>query len=109
MFVLPGGPPSNLTAFLQIALPGLLKLGGHAVPSLPRIMVKLEKELVSRHIDWTEFVYGQLVLGEEHTLFKPLKLSSRLKSMAHAEGVIAVPEGVKTLPAGALVAAQVFI
>lgn len=109
VFVLPGGPPSNLTAFLQIALPGLLRLGGHHSPSLPRIMVKLEKELVSRHRDWTEFVYGQLVLGEEHTLFKPLKLSSRLKSMAGAEGVIAVPEGVKTLPAGAKVAAQVFI
>ena len=109
VFILPGGPPSNLTAFLQIALPGLLRLGGHNSPSLPRIMVKIEKELISRHIDWTEFVYGQLILGEAHTLFKPLKLSSRLKSMAHAEGVIAVPEGVKSLPAGATVAAQVFL
>ncbi len=109
VFILPGGPPSNLTAFLQIALPGLLRLGGHAVPALLRIMVKLERELICRHIDWTEFVYGQLILGEEHTLFKPLKLSSRLKSMARAEGVIAVPEGVKSLPAGAMVTAQVFI
>ena len=30
VFILPGGPPSNLMGFLQIALPGLLALSGHA-------------------------------------------------------------------------------
>ena len=109
VFLLPGGPPSNLTAFLQIALPGLLKLGGHSRPSLPSMPVKLGDELICRHIDWTEFVYGTLIAGDEYTIFKPLKLASRLKSMAGAEGVIAIPEGVKSISAGAIVTAQLLV
>ena len=30
IFCLPGGPPSNQMAFIQLALPGLLKLAGHS-------------------------------------------------------------------------------
>ena len=109
VFLLPGGPPSNLTAFLQIALPGLLRLGGHSTPSLPRIMVKLQQGLEGRHIDWTEFVYGNFEIRDGHTIFMPLKLTSRLKSMANAQGVIAIPEGVKSLSAGTTIPAQMFI
>ena len=109
VFLLPGGPPSNLTAFLQIALPGLLRLGGHNTLSLPRIMVTLEHALTSRNTHWTEFVYGFLKNQDGHTLFKPLKLVSRLKSMASAQAVIAIPEGVKSLPAGTMVTAQLFV
>lgn len=106
VFLLPGGPPSNLTAFLQIALPGLLRLGGHRHPFLPRIMVKLRTGLTCRKIDWTEFVYGTLIDGDGHTLFNPLQMTSRLKTIARAEGVIAIQEGVKSLPPGAIIAAQ---
>ncbi|MFH0726354.1 MAG: gephyrin-like molybdotransferase Glp [Pseudomonadota bacterium] len=109
VFLLPGGPPSNLMAFLQIALPGLLRLGGHKKPSLPQVMVKLKNELTSRHMDWTHFVFGAFSAGNEHTYFEPLKLSSRLKSMAGAEGVIAIPEGVKSLPAGTILPAQLLV
>jgi molybdopterin molybdotransferase len=109
VFLLPGGPPSNLTAFLQIALPGLLKLGGHNRPSLPSMPVKLGEELTCRHIDWTEFVYGTLIPGDDHTVFNPLKLASRLKSIASAEGVIAIPEGVKSIPADAIISAQLLV
>ncbi|WP_319521770.1 molybdopterin molybdotransferase MoeA [uncultured Desulfosarcina sp.] len=106
VFLLPGGPPSNLTAFLQIALPGLLKLGGYGNPSLPRTMVKMDSQLTCRQIDWTEFVYGALTDGKRHPLFTPLRMSSRLKAIALAEGVVAIEEGVKSLPAGAIVSAQ---
>jgi len=106
VFLLPGGPPSNLTAFLQIALPGLLRLGGHHDPSLPGMMVKLQSGLTCRQIDWTEFVYGTLNEGEQHPIFTPLRMFSRLKSIARAEGVVAIPEGVHSLPEGAVVAAQ---
>jgi molybdopterin molybdotransferase len=109
VFLLPGGPPSNLMAFLQIAMPGLLRLGGHNKPSLPRVMVKLKKELTSRHMDWTHFVFGAFTAGIEHTYFEPLKLASRLKSMAGAEVVIAIPEGVKTLAAGTIIPAQLLV
>lgn len=109
VFLLPGGPPSNLMAFLQIAMPGLLRLGGYKTPSLPQVMVKLKNGLASRHLDWTHFVFGSFSTGNEHTYFEPLKLASRLKSMARAEGVVAIPEGVKSLAPGAIIPAQLLV
>ena len=109
VFLLPGGPPSNFTAFMQIALPGLLKLSGHENPCLPTVPATLDKSLTCRHVDWTEFVYGTLIPGDSATVFKPLEIASRIKSIASAEAVIAIPEGVKTLPEGALVIAQVLV
>lgn len=107
VFLLPGGPPSNLTAFLQIALPGLLQLGGDRNPFLPQMAVKLQSGLTSRQIDWTEFVYGTLREGRQHTIFAPLQLTSRLKAIAFAEAVVAIPEGIESLPAGAVLSAQI--
>ena len=109
IFLLPGGPPSNFTAFIQIALPGLLKLGGYRQPSLPTMPVKLSKALTCRHIDWTEFVFGTLIPSHPHPLFKPLTLASRIKSIASAEAVIAIPEGMESLQADAVVNAQLLI
>jgi molybdopterin molybdotransferase len=45
VFVLAGGPPSNLMGFLQIALPGLLALSGHKNPGLPKIKARLASEI----------------------------------------------------------------
>jgi molybdopterin molybdotransferase len=109
VFLLPGGPPSNFTAFLQIALPGLLKLSGYRWPSLPTMPVVLGQTLTCRHTDWTEFVYGTLIPGDMVTVFKPLKLASRIKSIARAEAVIAIPEGVKTISVDTVVTAQLLI
>ncbi len=106
VFILPGGPPSNLTAFLQIALPGLLKLAGHRRPGLPEIRVRLQAPLDGSHVDWTEFVYGSLVPGDTHTGFQPLKLTRRLRSMAFAQAAVAIPEGITCLPEGSIVTAQ---
>ncbi|WP_172683836.1 molybdopterin molybdotransferase MoeA, partial [Desulfosarcina cetonica] len=106
IFLLPGGPPSNLTAFLQIALPGLLRLGGHHQTALPQMKVRLDQSVSCRDVDWTEFVYGTFDDDDGQPVFRPLKGSSRLKSLALAQGVIAIPEGVKTLPAGSMIAAQ---
>lgn len=108
VFILPGGPPSNLTAFLQIALPGLLKLAGHRRPGLPEIRVRLQTPLDGSHVDWTEFVYGSLVPGDTHTGFRPLKLTRRLRSMAFAQAAVSIPEGVICLPEGSIVSAQLF-
>ena len=109
VFLLPGGPPSNFTAFLQIALPGLLTLSGDRRPSLPTMPVKLSQTLTCRHIDWTEFVYGTLTPGDDNTIFKPMKLTSRIKSIASAEGVVAIPEGVKSIAADSMVTAQLLV
>lgn len=108
VFILPGGPPSNLMAFLQIALPGLLKLAGHQNPGLPRLEVKLTDD-VEGQTDWTQFIYGLLEKKPGATPFKPLRLTSRLKSMARAEGIISIPEGMDHIHAGAKIIAQLLV
>lgn len=106
VFILPGGPPSNLTGFLQIALPGLLKLAGHRHTGLPTTLVQLAAELKNSHADWTQCIYGTLEKESHVPLFHPLQTSSRLHSMAQAKAITAIPEGKTILPAGSIVMAQ---
>ena len=106
VFILPGGPPSNLMGFLQIALPGLLKLSGDLRPGLPVANVRLASDLTGRHADWTQFFFGVLEPQEEMPLFHPLRGSSRLRSMAEAQAIAAIPEGKSHLPAGTVIPAQ---
>ncbi|MFH1489951.1 MAG: molybdopterin molybdotransferase MoeA, partial [Pseudomonadota bacterium] len=106
IFILPGGPPSNLIAFLEIALPGLLKLGGRNNPSLPSVTVFLTETLTGMK-EWTQFIFGRIDTQDDKTRFIPLKGKSRLRSMAEAEGIVTIPEGIETLPEGTEVPAQV--
>ena len=106
VFILPGGPPSNLMGFLQIALPGLLRLAGHQRPGLPLVTVRLSAELAATHRDWTQFIFGRLEQHEQLPLFVPLQGNSRLGSMAEAEAVVTIPEGRMYWPAGSTVPAQ---
>jgi molybdopterin molybdotransferase len=106
LFILPGGPPSNLMGFLQIALPGLLTLAGQRRAGLPEINVRLASELTGRYADWTQFIFGSLEPNGDLPVFRSLKAKSRLRSMAEAQAVVAIPEGETVLPAGSVVAAQ---
>ena len=106
VFILPGGPPSNLMGFLQIALPGLLTLGGYRRPALPTASVRLSSELTGRFDDWTQFIFGVIENGNELPVFRSLEGMSRLRSMAEAEAVVAIPEGKTVLPAGSVVSVQ---
>ncbi|BBO81042.1 molybdopterin molybdenumtransferase MoeA [Desulfosarcina ovata subsp. sediminis] len=106
VFILPGGPPSNLIGFLEIALPGLLTLAGHSCPRLPIMQVRLAKEIRGRYADWTQFVFGVLTPGEDVPVFHALTDKSRLRSMAEAHAIVCIPEGKTVLPAGLTVAAQ---
>lgn len=106
-FVLPGGPPSNLTGFLQIAFPGLMKMAGYSNPGLPLRMVRLASDIRVRSIDWTQLVYGTLQERDGELIFNALKNESRLQSMAMAQCVVSVPEGIDFYHAGTLVAAQI--
>ena len=106
VFILPGGPPSNLMGFLQIALPGLLALSGNASPSLPVISAVLGSELKGREPDWTDFFFGALKPGDQLPTFYPLKTRSRLSSMAEATAVASLPEGKASLPKGSTVLVQ---
>jgi molybdopterin molybdotransferase len=106
VFLLPGGPPSNLMAFLQIALPGLLKLSGRAQTGLPRLAVRLGDDLRGRSADWTQFLYGRIEQGDAGPVFHPLRGESRLRDMAEAEAVVSIPEGETLLSRDRIVMAQ---
>ena len=105
IFCLPGGPPSNQMAFLQLALPGLLKLAGDSQPRLPEIVVKLA-ESVSGQSDWTQFIEGRFQKTDGDILFHPHKMASRLQSMSDAEGILAIPEGIADIPKDSMVVVQ---
>ena len=107
VFILPGGPSSNLMGFLQIALPGLLALAGHANPNLPRINARLAADLQGRQRDWTDFFFGRLEEEEGFPVFHPLKGSSRLRAIAEAEAIASIPEGQEYLLKGSVISVQV--
>jgi len=106
-FILPGGPPSNLMGFLQIALPGLMKLAGYGQPGLPTRPVRLATDLTGRDADWTQLIYGTLEEQPAGPLFHSLGRKSRLHAMAEAQGIVAIPEGRTYYPADTRVTAQV--
>jgi molybdopterin molybdotransferase len=92
VFCLPGGPPSNEMAFLQIAFPALLAMSGY--PSTPLATVKaILQEEVGGQKNWTQFIYAQLREQDGKLTVSPLVSKSRLKNMAEATALIKIPEG----------------
>lgn len=95
VFILPGGPPSNLVAFLELALPGLQKLAGRGDPGLPETAAVLETA-VSGQCDWTQVLFGTLRhIGLNLGFLPDGRPASRLKSMAAAEALLLIPEGIE--------------
>jgi molybdopterin molybdotransferase len=106
VFILPGGPPSNLMGFLQIALPGLLALSGHTNPGLPRLNARLGSELGEGKHNWTDFFFGTLEFDDGLPTFYPMKKRSRLGSIAEATAVASIPEGQDHLSGGSVIDVQ---
>ena len=97
VFCLPGSPPSNELAFLQLALPGLMKMRGEQKAPFPFVRAQLCKSLSGRK-DWTQFIHGNIVIGKSKDLMiEPLLKGSRLKAMAKKEAFIIIPEGCEKL------------
>lgn len=110
VFCLPGGPPSNQMAFLQLALPGILRMAGHSGQPLPTISAILTEDLKRRHKAWTEFRSGKLFRGADGThKAVPYMETSRLKSMADTTCLIQIPEGVESLNNGQTVTVQILV
>ena len=107
VFCLPGGPPSNEMAFLQLALPGVLRMAGWTTPPFPCLTARLTRPLQGRQIDWTQVSRGLLSQGPDGTFeATPYKPASRLESMARAECLILLPEGTERLEVGEPVQVQ---
>lgn len=106
VFCLPGGPPSNHMAFLQLALPGLRKMSGVQGSGLPVRKMQLA-EALSGQSDWTQFVHGRLEETSDLPLFFPLKLPGRLQMMAAADAIMKIPEGQSFIQQGQIVDGQV--
>lgn len=106
VFILPGGPPSNLMGFLQIALPGLLALSGHTNPGLPTMNAVIGAELDDGDPEWTDFFFGTLELHEGMPTFYPMKKRTRLHTIADATAVTSIPEGQDHLAKGSVITVQ---
>ncbi len=106
VFCLPGGPPSNEMAFLQIALPGIFQMGGR--PPIPFQLKKARlTETVGGDTHWTQFFQATLEKRARELWAAPQQLKSRLQSQARAEALIMVPEGVSVFEAGGMIEVQV--
>ena len=106
IFILPGGPPSNEMAFLQLALPALLKMKGEPKVEFPVARARLT-ETVRGHKDWTDFIHAQLDKEKGQLIVRPAKLRSRLQSMARKEALILIPEDRDEITAGERVETQI--
>ncbi len=106
VFCLPGGPPSNDMAFLQLALPACLALAGHRRPGLRLVEAVLDGELVGQE-DWTQFWHGRLEQGDGRTRFRALAFAGRLRAIAGSQAIACLPEGVGRLGPGNRVSVQV--
>jgi len=102
---LPGGPPSNNMAFLQLALPGLQKLSGDPHPGLPQRSA-IMGETVSGPLGWTQFVHGRFLRLDHHLLFQPAKQKSRLQEVAETQAIVKIPEELEELKINSSVIVQ---
>ena len=106
VFLLPGGPPSNHMAFIQMAVPALQKLAGWQTLGFPIVQARLQKTLRGQ-IDWTQFEHGVLTKDEQgEWVFAPSRQKSRLQMMAASNAVAKIPEGVDCIPEGEIIPVQ---
>jgi molybdopterin molybdotransferase len=107
VFCLPGGPASNEMAFLQLALPALLRMGGETRHPLQTVPARLTENVKSRHQAWTEFKDAVVNLeGDGCYSVSLYKNRSRLQAIASASGLICIPEGKESLRSGDIIPVQ---
>lgn len=107
VFCLPGGPASNEMAFIQLALPALLRMGGETSHPLQTVPARLAEDVSSRHKAWTEFKDAIITLdGSGCYTVKLYHHRSRLQAIASASGLVCKPEGKESLRCGDVVPVQ---
>jgi molybdopterin molybdotransferase len=110
VFCLPGGPASNEMAFLQIALPGILRMGGRNRHPLETVSARLTENVRGRHRAWTEFKDATLSWDfEEGYTVTLYRNRSRLQAIAYANCLVCIPEGTESLNRGDIIPVQVLL
>ena len=100
VFCLPGGPTSNEMAFLMIALPSVMTSSGYGHYPYIRMYGRLTKDIEGQN-DWTQFKQCVIEWDGREICLHPVKLKSRLASMAKIHAIVKIPEGEERIPAGA--------
>ena len=93
-------------AFLQLALPALLKMKGDSPQVFPAAFARLAAT-VTGETGWTEFVHARLETRADGLYAHPARLKSRLVSMARKQALIVIPEDRAEIAAGETVEIQV--
>ena len=107
VFCLPGGPPSNETAFLEIAVPGIRAMSGHSKPSFPLVLATYQGPPVPPRGDrWTHFERVSLRSEEGSLVAVATGRGSRLAAMADTDGMLVMEEGAATVEPGQSVRIQ---
>lgn len=107
VFCLPGGPASNEMAFLQLALPGILRMAGDVRHPLQTVSARLTEDVESRHLAWTEFKDATLSRdGVGNNIVELYRHRSRLQAIASANSLICVPESKESLKSGDIIPVQ---
>ena len=98
IFCLPGGPPSNAAAFLLIAFPAITRMAGYQDLPYNHFTGVLEKDVRGQK-DWTQVIHCHAERRGSSIRLIPLDMKRRLSSMASADGLLLIPEGVDHIPA----------
>jgi len=108
VFCLPGGPASNEMAFLQLALPGILRMAGDTRHPLQTVTARLTEDLKTRHRAWTEFKDATLTRDSAGNYSVELyRNRSRLQAIASANSLVCIPESTESLKSGQVVPVQI--
>ena len=93
-------------AFLQLALPALLKMKGGSPRVFPVASARLAATVTGEK-GWTEFVHARLETQTNGLHAHPARLKSRLVSMAAKQALIVIPEDRAEIAAGESIEIQV--
>lgn len=100
VFLLPGPPTANETAFLMLALPGLLRLAGSNDPPFSLVPARLTRALPRSRSNkqWTQVIRVKLLYGTFFLQAIPLvgvkirARQGRLQAFAEANGILLLEE-----------------
>jgi molybdopterin biosynthesis enzyme len=94
-------------AFLQLAIPALLKMMGDVPKLFPFATARLAKTVRGKK-DWTDFVHARIENRKDQLWVHPARLTSGLQSMARKEALIIIPEDREEISAGETIAIQLY-